>query len=396
MKNLCRHNTTALFVAQLFGMMATIIGIFVGSLAGIHLAPTKMLATLPVASLVIGAAVAAYPSASFMKRVGRKTGNICACSLALVGAILGAYALSQQNFYLFCFSSFLVGINNAFVQQYRFAVIEGLPPKMRSFGVSALVFANAFSAFIGTEIAVRAKLLTHHLYVGSLLGTCLVLLISLLGLLAYKTPSEHEHANAQSHLEQKPITANIVPAIMIACLSYFMMAWIMVAMPISMHEMEHFSIDQAGFVMQSHLMAMFLPSLITGLLAKRLGNINMILIGFAALALSLVSNLTGQSFAHYWTGLVLLGIGWNFTFICGTTILTESYLHEHRFRYQGINDFFVFTLNALASLTAGISVLTMGWHSLNQISIVILVVMLIAGVVILVNQKRAPRLKGAG
>ncbi len=327
MKNTHYQNTVSLFIAQLFGMMATIICVFVGSLSGIHLAPTKVLTTLPVATLVIGAALAAYPSASFMNWVGRKRGNMLACSLALIGAIVCVVALYFSAFYWFSFGMLLVGINNAFIQQYRFAVIETLPVKMHSFGVSVLLFANAFSAFFGTEIATRAKFITNEIYMGSMMGACLVLLLALIGLMLYRTALENSYPQnqPQTHLaHDKPITANLIPAITVACLSYFMMAWRMVAMPISMHKVHAFSVAQAGFVMQSHLMAMYLPSLVTGLIAKKIGNISVIFIGFVFLLFSLIVNLTGITLMHYWLGLVLLGIGWNFTFICGTTIFTKS------------------------------------------------------------------------
>ena len=390
MKGLLQRNIVSLCIAQLFGMMASIIAIFVGALVGLHLAPHKLLTTLPVAALVIGAALAAYPSAYLMQRVGRKWGNILACFLAILGAIISAVALRKGHFYWFSFGICLIGMNNAFVQQYRFAVIEGLSFKMRSFGVSVLVFANAFSAFFGTEIAVHAKYVIDAPYTGSMLGACLVLCVSLLGLFIYRTPivNDVKLNQAMPDCQPSPLTANIAPSIIIVCLAYFMMAWLMVAMPVSMHELHIFSTKQIGFVMQSHLMAMFLPSLVTGIIASKIGNINVVLIGCGVLLLALISNITGVSLQHYWVGLVLLGIGWNFTFICGTTILTESYLHEHRFRYQGVNDALVFSLNALASLLAGFCVLKLGWNCLNGICIAVLLVMVASGMRILFQLKR--------
>lgn len=367
-----KRNLTALFTAQLFGMGAYIMMLFIAALAGLLLAPQKALATLPAGTLIIGSALAAYPSASLMKKLGRKAGSQIAIIIAFIGTLISAFALTQSAFWLFCFACLLIGINTAFVQQYRFAIIESVSTKQQATAVSLLVFANAFSALFGTSLAQLGKSLMSTVFLGSTLLVSASLIFSMIGLCCYQTcETDHDHAEQAANIN----THNILPAIAIGTLSYFIMTWVMFAMPTSMHTMGPFTIHQAGFVMQSHLLAMFLPSLITGYLAKKWSNLTVVFLGCGALVISLACNLTGMGFYHYWCGLVMLGIGWNFTYIAGTTILTQSYAHKDRFKIQGINDLFVFSANGIASLSASFSVLALGWFHLNLIAGLLLVIM---------------------
>lgn len=382
--SMINRNLTALFSTQLLGMMAYIMMLFIAGLAGLIIAPSKTLATLPAGTLLIGSALAAYPSASLMKWLGRKTGSLLAILVAIVGAIIAIAALIKMNFWLFCFGALLVGVNTAFVQQYRFAIIEGLALKKQATAVSLLVFANAFSALFGTTLAQVGKSTFSTIFLGSMFGVIACLVISFLTLLCYYPPKSVHESTIPAHCINPK---NKVPAMAIGALGYFMMTWVMFAMPTSMHTMGPFTISQAGFVMQSHLLAMFLPSLITGYLAKKWGNITIVFLGCIALAISLTCNLTGMGFYHYWTGLVMLGIGWNFTFIAGTTILTQSYQHKDRFKVQGINDLFVFSANAIASLSASFSVLTLGWVHLNCFAAIILALIFCMVLWIKINQR---------
>jgi MFS family permease len=177
----------------------------------------------------------------------------------------------------------------------------------------------------------------------------------------------------------------------IAALSYFVMSLIMVGTPIAMHVLHHFTMNKTTIVMQSHLIAMYLPSLFVGYLAGRLGNLYVSFIGIICLILCIIINFTGFTFTHYLVALMLLGVGWNFSFICATTILTESYLPQARFKMQAINDFFVFGVNAIASLSSGSLVLHIGWSAVNGIAAFFIVIMLIATVCICRNQRQTEK-----
>jgi MFS family permease len=383
------RNIAVLSIAQIFGMTGAISFTLLGGLVSMTLAPSKDWITLPIAILVIGAAIAAIPSAMIMRRIGRKAGHLSGASVALLGAAIAAIAIAQHSFALFCLAALFIGFNSAFVQQYRFAVIEGLPSKFTAKAVSILLFGNIISAYLGTELTNLARHWFTTLYLGSFIVLIIMLSLSWLALCFYRNQG---HEQRTKHKAQHTIIeANFLPAMIIAALSYFVMSLIMVGTPIAMHVLHHFTMNKTTIVMQSHLIAMYLPSLFVGYLAGRLGNLYVSFIGIICLILCIIINFTGFTFTHYLVALMLLGVGWNFSFICATTILTESYLPQARFKMQAINDFFVFGVNAIASLSSGSLVLHIGWSAVNGIAAFFIVIMLIATVCICRNQRQTEK-----
>lgn len=367
------RNMYSLAFAQVFGMSASVGYNLYGALVGIMLAPSKALVTLPVALLILGPAIAAVPSALLMEKLGRKEGQIVGAFIGVLGAVLSVFALYHSLFYLFCVSTIMIGMNNAFVQQYRFSVIEGLPRRLSSRAISALLFCNIISAYLGTGFIGYFKGLYDVLYTGAFLILAIMLFASLISLFFYSNPNKITILNhsESKYTQSNGAQRNIVPAIIIAALSYAIMTFVMIGAPVSMKLMHNMQLSDITFVIQSHITAMFLPSLFTGYLVSKYGNHRIFLIGTFCLAISAVINITGSSFMHYLIGLVFLGVGWNFSFICATTILTESYHYDQRFKIQAINDLVVFGLNAAAALLAGITIFYFGWQTLNIIALML-------------------------
>jgi MFS family permease len=158
----------------------------------------------------------------------------------------------------------------------------------------------------------------------------------------------------------------------------------MTATPLQMHTVSHFSLDATAFVIESHIIAMYLPSLFTGFLIEKLGLTRLMLVGIALMVLTVAIGVVSREVLHYWWALVLLGLGWNFLFVGGTVLLTRSYYPAERFKAQAANDFTIFGSQALAALSAGSVLFLANWDVLLLLTLPIL-----AGSALLVVRKTA-------
>ena len=152
----------------------------------------------------------------------------------------------------------------------------------------------------------------------------------------------------------------------------------MTATPISMHVMEKISLSKTGLVIQLHIAAMFLPSLITGNLIKKFGHSKIMYAGVVLFSITILTSLFEQNFVNYLTALVFLGFGWNFLFISGTSLLVLTYKEDEKFKAQGFNDLIVYSIQAVASLSAGIFLNLTSWKTMNLICIIFLIIIVIS------------------
>lgn len=362
------------------GMTSAPVIVLLGGIVGVALAPSPALSTLPVAMLVVGVALLTVPAALIMRRIGRRTGFIAASLVAASACILGIYAIHAQSFFLFSVVAFLIGGNMAFVQQYRFAAAESVEPARVSKAVSTVLLGGVAAAFLGPELAkIGRDWLPLGLYSGSfaaLAGVNLVNCCLLYFLEDVQVTDEIISGDVRplGMIARQPL---YVTSVMAALVAYGVMSFIMTATPVSMHVIDDFSIEATAWVIQSHVMAMFIPSLFTGILIGRYGLSKVMLWGAALMILCVAIALADRHFIHYWAGLVLLGVGWNFLFIGGTTLLTRCYGSTERFKAQALNDLAVFGFQALASLTAGTAIFMAGWEVVNGVSLPLLLAMLV-------------------
>ena len=374
------RNVLLLSLSNAIGMAGAPAIVLLGGIIGSKLAPRPTLATLPVAALVVGVAVFTVPAAMLMAKIGRRTGFMLSSSVTAVAAFSGIYAIHTQSFVLFCTVAFFVGGNMGFVQQYRFAAAESVEPSQVSKAISFVLLGGIVAAFLGPEIAKRAKdLLPYGLYSGSFAAIGALYLANT-GLLSFL--EEPEQKLESSVGEKRPLGTIIrqpvyLTALFAALVAYAVMAFIMTATPVSMHVIDNFSIDQTAWVIQSHVLAMFIPSLFTGFLISRFGLSRIMTAGTLMMMACVAVALVDRHFIHYWTGLVLLGVGWNFLFVGATTLLTQCYEPSERFKAQAFNDFSVFGFQAVASLSAGTVIFVAGWEVLNALSLPLLAVMLL-------------------
>jgi len=368
--------TLAACVAQTGAPMVVLLGGIVGA----GLAPVPGLATLPVALMIVGTAMTTIPASLLMRRMGRKFGFIFAACYAAFGGLLAALAIVNDGFWLLCVATFLVGSHNAFVQQYRFAVAESVPKERLGRSLSVLMLAGVVAAYIGPKLATELQgVVSTHLYAGSFLGLA-GLMIAAMGVLTFYVPntpvSATQGGDGRPLLEIAKQT-NFQLALASAVAAWSIMSLLMTATPVAMHEVDGFNMPDTAFVIQSHIMAMFLPSLVTGVLIDRFGAPTMIFCGAVILAACLIVGYTDHQLIHYWWSLVLLGVGWNFMQLGGTALLTTTYQPSEQFKVQAFNDFTVFALQAVAALSSGYLLLNLGWHFLIYFSAPLLVLPLV-------------------
>lgn len=378
--NLSGYRTLiVLTLSQCFGQTAAPILILLGGIVGAQLAPTIDLATLPIAVQIVGLASATLPATYLMSKLGRKLGFLTGNFLCLIGALLAAWSIYEESFLVFCIASFLVGNFMAFSHQVRFAVAESVESEQVPKSLAVLMFAGIVAALLGPEIARRfSEVAQLPLYVGSFLGMAVLVSFSFIIILLFyqntliKQADHNEAARPLSEILKQPA---LILAILAAAVGYCVMSLIMTATPLSMHELDQHSLDDTTWVIQSHILAMFVPSLFSGFLVSWFGAMRIIQTGFVILSLCVLVGWGQPEFIHYWGALVLLGVGWNFLYLGGTTLLTRSYRSAERFKVQAVNDFLVFGLQAIGSLSAGLLLAGLGWNGVMGFAIPLLVIL---------------------
>jgi len=376
------RNLSLLTISQVFGFTAATITVFLSGIIGSQIASIKSLSTLPTALYVVGTAIFTILAASNMSKIGRRLGFVFAALGSSAASVLAAFAISQQNFILFCISCLILGMGAAFNHQYRFAAAESVEKENAPRAISILMLAGVVAAFLGISSANYTRnLIPDHLYVGSYLLLAVFAFMPAIFFIFYKnnekTKIDFNNKYNGRRLSEIIFQPKFLQAIIAATFAYVVMSFLMTATPLSMHVMEKMSLENTGLVLQFHLVAMFLPSLITGHLIKKFGHSNIMYIGVLFFVVTIILSLFEQTFANYMVALIFLGLGWNFLFISGTSLVVLTYKEEEKFRAQGINDLIVFSTMALASLSAGILLSLTSWKTMNLICIPFLILILI-------------------
>ena len=366
-----KRNFIILLISQIFSSTPPVVTILLSGIIGSTLIDIKSLATLPTAIMIVGTASTSIIASRIMSYKGRRYGFCLGSLVSTFSSISCAFAVFFENFYFFIISNFFIGVAMAFTHQYRFAVAENVKKNLIPRAISSILLLSIIGALLGTNIVTITKnLVTNHLYVGSYISLSLLTVIPLFLFLFYQDEKISFQKRDVSGRTIKELLSNkyIQQAITGAGIGYITMSFLMTATPISMHVMDGISLYKTGIVIQLHVIGMFLPSLITGELIKKFGHTKIIYIGVLILVFCIVINFIHQSFYNYVFGLILLGIGWNFTFVTGTSLLVvsyEKYEKEEKFRTQGFNDFLIFSSQALGSLSAGYFLYLTNWQTIN-------------------------------
>src|SRR4051812_25203676 len=350
--------------AMLFTNNSTLIAI--NGLAGLALAPYVALATLPVTCWVLGGALGTMPASLHMKRVGRQAGLSSGTLWGIVGALICAGAIYLQSFWLLCFGTLVWGVYNAYGQYYRFAAADVATPEYRPTAISLVLAGGLVGGIVGPTLSRWTVDLFTPKFIGAylaLIGFAIVTML-LLRLMRIPAPSAQERAAAGRPLAQIAAQPKFIIAVLSAAIGYGVMNFLMTSTPIAMQVCGH-PYGAAAFVISSHIIGMFGPSLFTGTLIRRFGVLNVMLAGAALNLVTIGIALAGITVAHFWWALVMLGVGWNLLYTGGTTLLTETYRPEERAKAQGLNDQMIFIMMLVSSFTSGLTVTTAGWTRVN-------------------------------
>ena len=357
-------NVWILTACQSLFMSLSVFMVFVAGIIGSGLSPIKSLSTLPVATIVVGTAISVIPVIKLMSIFGRKKVFLSVCIYTILIIGLSILSIIYELFFLFSFSSLCLGASVATMMQFRFAAIESVDPEKRPLATAVVILGGLISAFIGTEIATLGKNYFETDFVGSFTILAFLFVIAFILMSFFKPAVKFKEQTSQSKRSLFDIIkqGSFLVAVSAATTGYVVMSFIMTATPVSMHVMDGFSLHQTKVVLQSHVIAMFLPSLFTAFLLKYIGLTRMMLLGVVLFFTSIFIAFSSHALSYYWWSLVLLGLGWNFLFIGGTNLLPKSYNENEKFQVQTINDFLIFGLQALAALSAGWFVFNFGWE----------------------------------
>ncbi len=360
-----RSTILGLAIAQSLYSCVTIILFATAGIVGLTIAPDRSWATLPLSCFALGSLLSTVPASYLMRSFGRKPVFMAGAMASALGCSLAVWSIIQSNFVIFCVGALMVGVFQATSTFYSFAASESAQPKDKSLAISWVLTGGVVAAVAGTVVANRtADLIPAYVFAGSYVAAALLALgnFAVMATIHLPKPQLAEIAGPQRSWPELLRQPRLVVAMASAIVSYALMNLMMTAGPVAM-SICGFDKSASGWVIQWHVLGMFIPSFFTGLLIKRYG-VNLIAAsGMFILLASAVAGLLGISFVHFSVALILLGVGWNFGFIGGTTMLTECYTPAERAKVQGANNFGIAATVTLASFSSGQMLGHWGWQS---------------------------------
>ena len=331
------------------------------------MASREELATLPVAAMFLGTAVATIPASLWMARAGRRAGFILGALLGLAGGVVAGLGMVHKSLLLLSLGTLLVGTYQGFAQFYRFAAAEVANPAFRPRAISLVLAGGVVAAVVGPWLGRAGAAALDVEYAGSFAFLAATAVLAILVLVPLRIPSAHPVASMT--VPRRPLRTIVrqpgyLVALFGAATGYGVMILAMTATPLAMLHHDHHLRD-AATVIQLHVLGMFLPSFFTGNLINRFGVVKVMLAGVLLLASHAVMTLSGTGFYSFAAALVLLGVGWNFLYVGGTTLLTTTYHPSEKGTAQAFNDLSIFVIGLLSSLAAAPLLRLLGWQTLN-------------------------------
>jgi len=380
---LAKRNALVLATGQaLAGANNTVI-VATGSILGSMMAPDKSLATLPISMMVCGIWAGTLPLGFLAKRYGRRTAYVSGSVCGGIAGLIGYTAILQGSFWFYLVATFFGGLYAASHMSYRFGAADTASPEFKPKAVSWVMAGGLFAGILGPQLVIFTKdLVPPYLFAASYIGQgAFAIAAGLIILMFFRAPGLAHFGSAKAG---RPIAViarqpKFIVAVVCGVASYALMNLMMTAAPLAMIDCGH-TVTSASLGIQWHVLAMYAPSFFTGSLILRFGVARVTSVGLVLLALSAVVGLMGITVAHFWTALILLGIGWNFAFVGATTMVTDCYRPEERNKVQAFNDFLIFGSMAVSSFASGSMLAHFGWYLVN---VVMFPVVAVAGVMLL-------------
>lgn len=375
-----KKNVALLAVCQALGMSSLALSMTITALVGSRLADEPSMATLPLALQFMATMLTTIPASLFMRRFGRRAGFSVGAVIGLAGGLVSAKAVAMESYGGLCAGAFLLGIFSAHVAYYRFAAADTASDSFRSRAISLVLAGGIVAAFLGPELAKWTReLFPEAIFAGGYLSIAILAALSLILLQFIRIPGlsqEEQRFSGRPILEitRQPV---FIVAALCAMVGYGAMNLIMVATPLAMVAHSH-PFETAAFVIQWHVVGMYGPSFFTGHLIHRFGVVSILFLGAILVLCCVAINMTGVESFQFWTALVLLGLGWNFMFVGGTTLLTEAYRPEEKAKVQAFNDFLVFGTTTVTAFSSGALYSTLGWQAVNLGVVMPLILVLFA------------------
>jgi MFS family permease len=387
------HNVYLLFIAQALFQTASILVITLSGMAGLVMAPRKNLATLPVAMITVGAAAMMIPASMIIRKTGQRKAFMIGTLTGCLAGLVSWYGIIQHSFWVFSIGNTLVGAYQGFSQYYRFAAADAVPGQAKSKAISLVIAGGIVAAFAGPNLAKFTQHIGTVPYAYSYFSIILLSLLAL-GIVSLlklgKTTSNLLKDSTGGGRPLKEIIKNkdAILAVLASSTAFAVMGMSMTVTPIAMYGFGHPS-EHSATVIQWHVLGMFLPSFFTGLLIQKFGVYRIIIAGLLMMLLYIALALSGTGTGNFIAALFVVGLGWNFLFIGGSSLLTKVYQPDEKEKTQAFHDFTVFAVISIASFFAGSLFNHWGWKGVNIVLLPMLVVTLIAAITITLRKSRS-------
>ncbi|PNH95828.1 MFS transporter [Vibrio diazotrophicus] len=373
-----RSNLWRLTLAQALAGANSVVVFATGAIVGSMLAPSPLLATLPISIFVVGMAVCVFPAGELARKYGRKAAFMAGSVAGVLTGLLAMAAMFTGLFWLFCLSTLLGGAYAAVVLSFRFAVTDGLPPEKRPQALSLVMAGGIVAGVIGPQLVTQTMYLwPEKMFAATFLAQAVVAVISGVILYGVQSPAVKEQHGGGRPLMEIALQPRFISAVVCGAASYMIMNFLMTAAPLAMHMHGH-SHESSNLGIQWHVIAMYAPSFFTGKLIARFGAVRISAIGIVLTGISAAVGLLGVDVNHFWWLLILLGIGWNFGFLGASALVLECHKPEEKNRVQSLNDFIIFGLMAIGSFSSGGLLSTYGWQMVLWVSFVPLILAALA------------------
>ncbi len=388
-----RRNVPLLGLAQGMFMTVQSMGTVTLPLAALAMLEPKWhwLATMPLVLNHAGIMAVTIPASLLMARIGRRWGFIIGAFLSMSFGLGGALAVWWQSFELLCAAAFLKGSAAAFAHYYRFAAADVSPVALKPRAISYVMVGGVAAGFIGPELAkFTVDWFAPITFMGVFVALSIVAAASLLVLQALSIPplTATEKAKGGRPLGEIARQPTFITAVMSSMFGYAVMTLVMTSTPLAMVACGYGFRDTAT-VIQWHIIAMFLPSFFTGRLIERFGVLPIIATGaLIELGCALV-NLAGIDFWNFLIANVLVGLGWNFAYVGGTTLLTRTYEPVERAKVQAAHDTSVYATTATAALMSGVMHAAAGWKVINVLTLPLMLSIVLATLWLAAKQRAA-------